>query len=364
VRAAEAILEDADTGQVLFDLHDQARRPIASLTKVMTALLVLERTNPDDVVKVTQRAASVGGVASVLGLRSGERITVRALLYALMLQSANDAAIALAERVSGTEGAFVSLMNRRADELGLGHSRFFSPNGLDDRGHSTAFDLARLTRIAEGEPEFVDIVRTKVRTVRSISGPTRRVQNRNVLLWLYPDATGVKTGFTTPAGHCLIASAERGGRRLIAVIMGAPTDQAAFDDGAALLNFGFDGFASVSLLTAGEAVGVVTVEGMTVDAVAGRTVTRLVERDQAASVSRTLIPLPGLSLPVAAGERVGRVIVFAGGRKVASGVAVATAAVGGPAAAHPSSPPRPGGALDDAVRVLGLVVRSLFGSFL
>ena len=362
LRSPEAILEDLDTGQVLFDIHDQTRRPIASLTKVMTALLVLERTNLGDVVNVSPQAASVGGVASVLGLRVGERITVRALLDALLVQSANDAAVALAEHVSGTEGAFVSLMNRRAEELGLGHSTFFSPNGLDDRGRSTARDLAGLTRAAERDPEFDAIVRSRFRTIRSLTGPTRRVQNRNVLLWLYPGATGVKTGFTTPAGHCLIASAERGGRRLLAVVMGAPTDQAGFDDGAALLNFGFDGFVPVTLLTAGEAVGVVTVDGRRVDAAAHRTVSRLVQRNQVDVVSRTLIPLPGLSLPVAAGERVGKVVVFVGGRKVAAAPALAARVVDRPATS--TNPHQGPGPIGDAMRVLGLVVRSLFGSFL
>ncbi|MGZ4109838.1 MAG: D-alanyl-D-alanine carboxypeptidase family protein, partial [Actinomycetota bacterium] len=185
--AGAAVLEDLDTGQVLFSSNGDDQRPIASLTKLMTAVLVLRRAELDDVVTVSEAASTdVGGVGiSELGLESGERISVRQLLYALLLQSANDAAVALAEDVSGSVERFVKAMNAQARRLGLRHTRFFSPNGLDDRGYSTALDLARLARVAFAMPDFERVATTKFHEIRAPSGPPREIQNRNVLLWLY-----------------------------------------------------------------------------------------------------------------------------------------------------------------------------------
>ena len=209
--------------------------------------MVLESTPLSDMVTVTADAAAEGG--SELGLVIGERILVRQLLYALLMQSSNDAAVALAEAVSGTVDRFVALMNVEARAIGLRDTRFYSPNGLDDRGYSTAADIATLTRIAERKPGFADVAATKTRWIPSPSGPRRYVQNRNVLLWLYPGATGVKTGFTTPAGHCLVATASREGHALLAVVLGDPEEP--FDEGATLLNFGFDAFVPVTLVGEG-----------------------------------------------------------------------------------------------------------------
>src|SRR3989454_2788777 len=200
--APSAILEDLGTGQVLFAKAPDGRRPIASPTKVMTALVVLSRTKPGDTVVVDGTAAFQSG--SVLGLRVGERITVRELLFALLIQSSNDAAAALAEHVGGTVSGFVGMMNRRAARMGLSHSHFTTPSGLEGGGYSSARDLAAMTRAAYDDPLFLQIVATRFHHVPSPSGPPRPIQNRNVLLWLYPGAIGGKTGFTTPARHSLI----------------------------------------------------------------------------------------------------------------------------------------------------------------
>ena len=173
VDAAAVILAELDDGQLMFAKAPEVRRPIASLTKMMTALIVLERRELDDVVAVSPAAVFDGddyGASSTLGLRPGERRTVRELLDALMLQSANDAALALAIDISGSEQRFLELMNERARALGMRATRFFSPNGLDDRGRSTARDLLVLTRAAYAEAGFARIVSSKFRTISGAAG--------------------------------------------------------------------------------------------------------------------------------------------------------------------------------------------------
>jgi len=356
--AREAILVDLDTGQVLFEKRAHRHRAIASLTKIMTAVAVLERFSPSANVTVSPNAASQTG--SALGLEAGESITVGNLLYALMLQSSNDAAVALAEAVSGTVDRFVALMNMEARAMGLRDTRFYSPNGLDDRGYSTAADMATLTRIAERNPWFADVVAAKTRRIPSPSGPRRSVQNRNVLLWLYPGATGVKTGFTTPAGHCLVATASRAGNGLVAVVLGDPDEP--FDEGATLLNFGFDAFVRETLVGAGQAVGTVSVEGERLDAVSGATLDGWVRRDLVGSVRRTLVPDPAVRPPVAAGQRVGTVVVRVRGRRLGTVPAVAASPVD--VRGEPVRPVVGRQPVDDVAEILSLLVRSVFGSFL
>ena len=312
-RAQAAVLADLDTGQVLFNLAGNERRPIASLTKIMTAFLVLEQTAPTDVVTVSDEAAGprIAGISG-LGLEAGERIRVNELLYALMLQSANDAAVALAEQVDGTEAAFVERMNARAAELGMARSRFASPNGLDDVGYSSARDLVRLTRAAFGASGFGSVVATRTHLVRSLDADPRTVQNRNVLLWLYPGALGVKTGFTTPAGFCVVAAAERDGIRLVAVVLGEPGEP--FSDAAALLNFGFEAFDERSVLQDGQGLGTVEIDGRQVAVAAGGSIEGLIS--VRAEISRTLVLEDRVAFPPARGEQIGTVRVTAGERLV------------------------------------------------
>ena len=314
-----AILADLDDGQVMFAKAPEVRRPIASLTKVMTALLVLGRLESDDVVVVSPDAVFDDddyGASSTLGLRAGERRTVRELLDALMLQSANDAAVALAIEVSGSEERFVGLMNDRARALGLRDTEFFSPNGLDDRGRSTARDLLVLTRAAFAQPGFAGIVSSKFRTIPAPSGPPRRVQNRNALLWLYPGATGVKTGYTARAGFCLIASAERDGRRLVAIVLGDGNEP--FSEAAALLDHGFEGFREETFVQAGEAIGTVAIRGGAVPVAAERAVTALVPTAQTDHVRRQVVVSPDAVFPPALGERVGAIKVTVPGVSLGS----------------------------------------------
>jgi serine-type D-Ala-D-Ala carboxypeptidase (penicillin-binding protein 5/6) len=345
IHAASAVLADLDTGQVLFDLNSNQRRPIASVTKIMTALLVVERTDLTDVVAVSEGAASgqVSGISG-LGLVAGERIRVDELLYALLLQSANDAAVALAEHVSGSVDAFVDDMNARADQLGMTRTVFTSPNGLDDTGYSSAADLVRLTRAAYRSPGFASVVATRFHTVESLDAKPRIVQNRNVLLWLYPGAIGVKTGYTGPAGFCVVGAAQREDERLVAVVLGSPGEP--FSAAAALLNYGFDAFEQRALLRKGERLDDVEVGGRSVSVSAGGDVRGLIP--SAATVSRTVELESHVAFPPARGEEIGIVRVSAGETIVGE---VPLVVVGVPA----PPPPQPGswwaraaGALVDA----------------
>jgi D-alanyl-D-alanine carboxypeptidase (penicillin-binding protein 5/6) len=316
VDAAAAILVELDTGQVLFARDPRERRPIASLTKIMTALIVLRRTEPDDIVTVSAAAAAPDGSngLSELGIVEGERVTVRDLTYALLLQSANDAAIALAEHVSGSVRAFVRLMNRTARRLGMRDTDLRSPNGLDDAGYSTARDLALLARAAFAEPAFARVARTRFHEVPAPEGDVRRIQNRNVLLWLYPGALGGKTGYTRAAGFCLVAAAERGGRRLAVVVLGAPGEP--FSGAAALLDHGLAAFEEVAFVVAGEPLGAVELVGGWVPAEAGDGLTALVPVDASGDATRRVVVDPGAAYPPAPGEAVGVLRVSVPGRSL------------------------------------------------
>lgn len=319
--AVSAVLVDLDSGEVLYERAARRRRPIASTTKIMTALLVLESATPFDEVIASDQAASQEGAE--LGLEPGERMPVRELLYALMLQSANDAAVSLAEHVGGSVEAFVEKMNERARTLGLTDTRFASPNGLDDSGYSTAQDLAAITLAAFESSTFGETVEARFRTVPAPEGPARRIQNRNALLWLYPGALGVKTGYTAAAGFCLVAAAERDGLRLGTVVLGSP--QEPFSDAAALLNFGFAAYERRQVVRLGDPLDPVRVAGRLVTVEAGDFLRVLVRREERVDVE--IRTFRNLGLPVARGERVGELIVSASGEELGEVPVVAAESV-------------------------------------
>jgi D-alanyl-D-alanine carboxypeptidase (penicillin-binding protein 5/6) len=357
VTAGSALLADLDTGQILFAIDGDEERPIASLTKLMTAVLVLQRTDPDDVVTVSERAAtSVGAYGiSALGLQAGERISVGDLLYALLLQSANDAAIALAEHVSGSVEGFVKAMNAEARRLGMGHTRFYSPNGLDDRGYSTALDLARLIRVAYEQPLFARIDATRFRRIPSPTGRPREIQNRNVMLWLYPGAIGGKTGYTSAAGFCVVAAARREAIQLVAVVLGEPGEP--FSDAAELLNFGFAAFDRKRLVEAGQSFDAVDVQGRTVPIATARPLDALVRAD--AHVAYRVVPHRDVAYPPAVGEAVATLRVETGSTVLRRMPLVVTRVPPPPAPARPG--PwwrRAAGAVSDA---LSSALSALFG---
>lgn len=214
ISAPAALLADSGSGQVLAALNADEARPMASTTKIMTALLVLERANLDDLVTVSPTAL-VG--ESSMGLQAGETLTVEDLLWGLLLNSGNDAAAALAEHVAGSQDAFVSLMNQRAAQMGLVHTHFANPHGLDAPDHfSSASDLWRLAETALQYPFFREIVATQTHTAAG-----HPLVNTNELLGLYEGADGVKTGTSETAGQCLVGSVTRDGHRAMAIVLGS-----------------------------------------------------------------------------------------------------------------------------------------------
>ncbi len=223
-KAKAAVVLDAATGRVLFAKNANARLPMASTTKIMSTLLTLEQDGQDEWFTVDPDAIRVEG--SSMGLRAGDRVTLSALAYGMMLPSGNDAANAAAVRIAGSKEAFARMMNERAGELGMEDSHFVTPSGLDDNAHySSAYDMALLTREALSNPRFAEICSQKSAKVCFGNPPADRwLSNHNRLLKLYPDAAGVKTGFTDAAGRCLVSYAQRGGVRLIVVTLNCPDD--------------------------------------------------------------------------------------------------------------------------------------------
>ncbi len=318
IAARSALLADLSTGTLMDAKAPNLAVPIASLTKIMTALITLDRTDLGDIVTVDPRAVfhrGDYGATSVLGLRAGEHITVENLLYGMLLGSANDAAVALAIHIAGSEDAFVRTMNLRAQHLGMRRTDFRSVNGLDDRGVSTARDLLTLVRAAEATDGFERITSTRERTIPAPSG-ARRIQNRNALLWLYPGTFGTKTGSTAGAGACLVASAARDGRRLVAIVLHAPGE--AFSDAAALLNYGFEGFTQRSFASFGADEGTLRIRGGEVPVVAGADLAALVPTRTLGDVRRRVLAAPDAAFPPAPGSTVGALTVSVPGLTIGS----------------------------------------------
>jgi D-alanyl-D-alanine carboxypeptidase (penicillin-binding protein 5/6) len=236
IKAPAAIVIDAGSGHVLWAKREHMRRPIASTTKIMTALVAMEQLRPHDIVVVPRAATRVQPTKE--WLRAGERVPAWKLYYGLLLASGNDTAVALAVAAGGTRERFLRLMNEKARALGLRHTHYRSASGLIDEGnYSTVFDLAMLTRYALRNPRFRSIVATKEKRVWWRK-PTRAkiYENHNKLLWRYAGADGVKTGWTRASGPCLVASATRHGIRLISVVLDSPDH---YGDTIHLLDYGF-----------------------------------------------------------------------------------------------------------------------------
>ena len=246
VSARSAAVMDPISGRLLYEKDSSRQSLIASTTKIMTALLVCERCNVLDQMLIPKEAVGIEG--SSMYLKEGERLSVQELLYGLMLSSGNDAAVALALYCCGSTEEFANLMNDKARSLGMKQTHFENPNGLDARNHySTARDLAVLASYAMENPIFEKTVSTKTVTIG-----TRCLRNHNKLLWLYPGADGVKTGFTKAAGRILVSSATKNRRRLIAVTINDPDD---WRDHGALLDNGFSDYNSQRIVTVGDCVG-------------------------------------------------------------------------------------------------------------
>ena len=306
--APSAVLMEASTGRVLFEKDPHALRSCASITKVMTLCLVFEaldsgRLSLDQTLTASAHAASMGG--SDIWLEEGEAMSVDDLIKATVIMSANDAAVVLAEAVSGSEEAFVAQMNEKAQQLGMNDTVFKNCNGLDEEGHVTsAYDVALMSRELIRHEKVFDYTLTWMDSVRG--GETQLV-NTNKLIRSYPGITGLKTGTTGQAGSCITATAEREGLSLIAVVLGADSTDHRFQDAAALLDYGFAGWkATVPEAPALEPVPVARGMEPQVEPVLGEMPTLLLKAGEAGEVE-TAVTYEELTAPVTRGNVIGQV---------------------------------------------------------
>lgn len=309
ISAECAILIDGETGRVLYEKRAEEKSLIASTTKIMTALVICEQTNVLDRVKIPKEAVGIEG--SSMYLKEGEVLTVQELLYGLMLQSGNDAAVALAIYCGGTVEGFTELMNDKAHRLGMTQSHFANPNGLDSPGnYSTARDMALLTAYAMQNPIFAQTVSTKTITIGE-----RCLRNHNKLLWQLEGANGVKTGYTKAAGRILISSVTRMGRQLIAVTFNAPND---WQDHKDLIEDGFSRFTVQKLIQKGQTLGQLELAGgqeETVDLIAAEDFSYSLAQGERVTIS---LPEAGFAYaPVAEGQEAGFAHILVDGTAVA-----------------------------------------------
>ena len=236
---------DRLSGRCIYGKDENKQTAMASTTKIMSAVIIVENCNLEDIVTVTAKAAGVGG--SRLGLHTDDKISVNDLLYGLMLRSGNDAAVALAIHTAGSVEEFANLMNQKAEVLGLSNTDFVTPHGLDNSEHyTTAYELAKITDYALKNETIAKIVKTKTTTI-SINGNPMQINNTNELLGNVEGVYGVKTGFTNNAGRCLVTSVKRGDMDLIIVVLGADTRKDRASDSMKLIEYAFKKFHMVNL---------------------------------------------------------------------------------------------------------------------
>lgn len=240
INSRAGLIYDRKSKRVIWGKSENEKRPMASTTKIMTAIVVIENANLNDVVIVSKKSAGTGG--SRLGLKSGDKITVNDLLYGLLLVSGNDAAVALAEYVGGSIQGFSDKMNKKAKELELENTHFITPHGLDMQEHyTTALELAKMTDYALDIKKFASIVKTKSITI-SINGRSKTLNNTNELLGNLEGVNGVKTGFTNGANRCLVTSVNREGMNIITVVLGADTKKDRTKDSVQLIEYAYKNY--------------------------------------------------------------------------------------------------------------------------
>ena len=310
--AKAAVLIERNTGNILLCANERTPLPMASTTKVMTALMALELGNMDDIVTVGRNAYGVPGTS--IYLSEGEKITLRDLLYGLLMASGNDAAVAIAEHIGGDVDTFCRMMTQRAAELGCQHTVFINPNGLPAQGHqTTAYDLALIAREAMNHPLFREIVSTRRASIPWEGRSYHRIlNNKNRLLTDYEGATGIKTGYTKAAGRCLVFGAKRNGLEVIGVVLCCGD---WFDEAARLMDLGFAKYDYFTAFSEGESVQQVPV----MDGVS-ETVSILASQPLAAPLPKGYLPALVLDLPeklpagIPAGEAVGTAQLVLEGR--------------------------------------------------
>lgn len=321
VDAKSAILIDAESGTVLFEHNSHDRLPPASVTKIMTMLLIMEvvergQMSLDDKITISEKAASMGG--SQMYMEPGEQHDLETLMKGIAIVSANDACVAVAEHHSGSADIFVEKMNKRAAELGMKNTNFVNTNGLPVANHySSAYDIALMSKELMKHKKIQDWFTVWMTNV-TVGLPGKKqtelgLTNTNRLIKIYPGANGIKTGFTQEAGYCLSASAERGDLALIAVIMGSPTSKIRFAEASKLLDYGFANYDSVKLAEKGETMGMIVIEKGSpnmIEAVAPENINVLVKKGERDNIRSELSFGDKISAPIAKGDKIGELIIF------------------------------------------------------
>jgi D-alanyl-D-alanine carboxypeptidase (penicillin-binding protein 5/6) len=313
ISAAAAVLMDVETGDVLYGKQADKCRPPASTTKIITAILGLELGRPDEVVTVSQKASNVG--EATLYLDPGEKITLYELITGALLRSGNDACVAIAEHIAGSEEQFVKLMNKKALALGAQNTNFVNTNGLPLKEHyTTAKDLALIARHGMQIPQFTSIIRQKETEIHFLEPDVfMDLKNTNKLLWNYPYADGVKTGTTTAAGKCLVASATKEGRQLVAVVLNAPD---RFGDAKKLLEWGFEKTETVRLVDVGQVVAEFPSVKKSVPVFIENPIDVSIPKAERNNLQTRIVWEKTANMPVRAGERLGRLEVWLGEKKL------------------------------------------------
>lgn len=313
IKANSAILLDFKTGQVLWEKQMHKRYAPASTTKILTAIIAIERGNLDAKVTVSAKAAATRG--SSMYLFPGQIIALRELLEGLMLRSGNDAAVAIAEHIAGSTDEFIRLMNDKAAAIGARDSQFVNPNGLSASGHySSAYDLAVIARYALNNPVFADIVKLRETSVdwqdRRGKEQEKIIRNTNKLLWMFADADGIKTGTTNEAGPCLVASATRDGQKLISVVL---HDHERWSDSMRLLQYGFQAFDLIDYAAEGDIVATLPVENGLMSEVSARVAAPAAIAVLTEDVPETTVEVDlqeKIKAPIFKGQKIGEITFY------------------------------------------------------
>lgn len=323
ITSPSAVLMDLDTGKVLYEKNINKKVYPASTTKVMTAIVVLEHCQLNDIATVSKNAVtSITGGYVVANLKVDEELTIEQLLYTLMVGSSNDVAIVLAEHVSGSTENFAILMNEKAKEIGCTSTNFVNPNGVHDENHyTTAYDLALIARYAMKNETFKELVSTRVYRLPATNkynsndrlfSTTNDLINKNSSHY-YKEATGIKTGFTTPAGNCLIASASKNNLNFLTVVLGSESSDNRYLDTMALFDYGFETYYMKKIINSGGVVHTVTIKNgssdtKNLDATIADDINALVKKENSSSVILPEITLnDNLKAPIQKGDVIGSV---------------------------------------------------------
>jgi D-alanyl-D-alanine carboxypeptidase (penicillin-binding protein 5/6) len=327
VDAKSAILIEATSGKVIYEKNPNDKLPPASVTKIMSMLLAMEAIDKKEIslndnVLISEHAASMGG--SQLYLEPGEEKTIEELLKGIAIASANDACVALAEHISGTEEMFIKKMNERAKELGMKNTQFINSNGLPQEGHFTsAYDIGLMSKELLKHPKVHEWLTIWMATMK-VGLPNKKqtnlqLTNTNQLIKTYPGATGIKTGYTADAKYCLSASATKNGLSLIAVVLGSPTSKIRFAEAQKLLNYGFCMYASVPIAKKEQVIDEILIEKgkeEKVNVIAESDFNVIVKKGEENQVQKEIILPDKIKAPFNAGKKVGQIIAKKGNNEI------------------------------------------------